>query len=117
MASGPGDEDEVSSFQVVVKTMFGEYFDLAVTNTDTVKVVKQKITNKLNIPEEGFTLLYNTRFIVDPLARLVSSNVVYIQPPNVMILVNYACVRPLWCCMVSYNFMMCKCYLSIMVHH
>ena len=117
MASGPGDEDEVSSFQVVVKTMFGEYFDLAVTDTDTVKLVKQKITNKLNIPEEGFTLLYNTRFTVDPLAKLVSSNVLYIQPPNVMILVNYACVRPLWCCMVSYNFMMYKCYLSIMVHH
>lgn len=61
MASGPGDEGEMPSFQVVVKTMFGEYFNLTVTNADTVKAIKQKITNKLNIPEEGFTLLYNTR--------------------------------------------------------
>lgn len=41
--------------------MFGEYFNLTVTNADTIKAIKQKITNKLNIPEEGFTLLYNTR--------------------------------------------------------
>jgi len=62
MAGVPGDEDETSSFQVVVKTMFGEHFDLTVTKADTIKIVKQKITNKLNIPEESFSLLYNTRF-------------------------------------------------------
>lgn len=62
MASGPGEEDGPYSFQVVVKTMFGERFNLTVSNADTIKAVKQKITNKLVIPEEGFTLLYNTRF-------------------------------------------------------
>ena len=63
MATGPGDEDGPFSFRVVVKTMFGEHFELAVSNSDTIKSVKQKITNKLNIPEEGFTLLHNTRFV------------------------------------------------------
>ena len=63
MATGPGDEDRPSSFTVVVKTMFGKHFELAVSNSDTIKSVKQKITNKLNIPEEGFTLLHNTRFV------------------------------------------------------
>ena len=62
MASGPGCEDGPPPFKVVVKTMFGEHFDLTVSSTDTIKAVKQKITSKLNIPEEGFTLLYNTRF-------------------------------------------------------
>ena len=86
MASGAGDEDEGSSFQIVVKTMFGEFFNLTVTNADTIKAVKQKITTKLNIPEEGFTLLYNTRCV---LVWRVSSNVVCIPSSNVMFLVNY----------------------------
>ena len=63
MASGPGYEDGSPPFTVVVKTMFGEHFNLTVSKSDTIKAVKQKITSKLNIPEEGFTLLYNTRYV------------------------------------------------------
>ena len=62
MASGPGYEDVPPPFNVVVKTMFGEHFELTVSNSDSIKAVKQKITSKLNISEEGFTLLYNTRY-------------------------------------------------------
>ena len=71
MASAPGDEGGTSSFRVVVKTMFGEYFNLTVTNADTVKDVKQKITSKLNIPEEGFTLLNNARLLLHVLTCVV----------------------------------------------
>ena len=63
MATGPEVDSESPSFQVAVKTMFGERVNMTVSNTDSISSLKQKITRKLNVPEDGFTLLHNTRLV------------------------------------------------------
>jgi len=63
MATAPEDDSESPLFQVAVKTMFGERVSMTIANTDSISSVKQKITRKLNVPEDGFTLLHNTRLV------------------------------------------------------
>jgi len=63
MATGPEGDGESLSFQVAIKTMFGERVSMTVTSTDSITSLKQKITRKLNVPEDGFTLLHNARLV------------------------------------------------------